>query len=71
MFIVYVFCLSDSRDSTTPNNASIGAPAARLDIQTLDRLATSYFTQGLTDSTQRSYGSAQNRFLKYCAEAGM
>ena len=57
--------------STAPINASIGAPAARLDIQTLDRLATSYFTKGLADYTQRSYGSAQNRFLKFCTEVGL
>ena len=60
----FVSCMSSACQVpevvTTPINASVGTPAARPGIQTLDRLATSYFTKRLADSTQHSYGSAQN-----------
>jgi len=42
-----------------------------LGIKTLDGFAVNYFTKGLADSTQQSYGSAQNRFLTFCPEAGL
>ena len=37
----------------------------------MDGFAVNYFTKGLADSTQWSYGSAQNRFLTFCSEAGL
>lgn len=42
-----------------------------MDIQTLDGLAVNYFAKGLANSTQRSYGSAQHRFLTFCSETGL
>ena len=42
------------------------SPKARLDLKKLDQLAAGYFSRGLADSTQRTYLSAQGRFLVFC-----
>ena len=35
----------------------------------MDKLATNYFMRGLADSTQKSYRSGQNRYLRFCGNA--
>ena len=45
-----------------------GAQTAGLDIKELNRAAQKYYPKGLAESTQRSYWSAQKRFLTFCDE---
>ena len=44
---------------------------ARLDLQALDRSVEFYFQNGLATSTRRSYGSAKNRYIKFCQAKGL
>ena len=47
-----------------------GSPHAvqtRPDILELDRAVEQYYQQGLAPSTQRTYGSAQERYLAFCS----
>ncbi len=43
--------------------------AGRLDIAELDRYVQKFFSKGLAESTQRTYGAGQRRYLAFC-EAG-
>ena len=49
---------------------STNPPKIRLDIPELDQLTKKYFSKGLAESTQRSYRSAQNKFLAFCRDGG-
>ena len=42
----------------------------RLDLQSLDKAVEFYFLNALAPATRKSYGSAQNRYLWFCAKAG-
>ena len=41
-----------------------------MDISELDRATQKYFAKGLADSTQKTYGSRQRRYLRFCQEGG-
>ena len=43
-----------------------GLQDTRLDVRRMDDRAAFYFAEGLASSTIRTYGSGQERFLKYC-----
>ncbi len=55
-----------ARDVGGPGNQT-----PRLDVAKLDRAAQTYFSKGLADSTQRTYGSGQRRYLRFCRESGV
>lgn len=42
-----------------------------MDLGELDGLANKFFAKGLADSTQRTYRSAQNRYLTFCREGNV
>ena len=42
---------------------------ARLDISELEKSVRTYFSKGLAPSTQRTYKSAQDWYLKFCTES--
>ena len=44
------------------------ASKARLDIVKLDKIVDFYFRRALATSTQRSYASAQSRYLAFCTQ---
>ena len=41
----------------------------RLDLQSLDKAVEFYFLNALAPVTRKSYASAKNRYLRFCAEA--
>ena len=53
------------------SNPTSGAPAptSGLDLSKLDKVAAGLMAKSLAESTHRAYQSAQNRFIKFCAEA--
>ncbi len=44
--------------------------SARLDLSCLEEEVCKYFALGLASSTQRTYQRGNNRFIKFCQEAG-
>ena len=50
---------------------SPAAPSTRLDLAELDKVAAGLMAKGIAESTNRAYRSAQNRFMKFCGEAGL
>ena len=64
----FYLCSTGARGSAPPPETSYSRPASRLDISSLEKLA---FTEGLADSTHRTYSSAQNRYLLFCRDASL
>lgn len=48
----------------------VGTQSAGLDIGSLESEVQRYFALGLAPSTQRTYKSGKDRFLKFCQQAG-
>ena len=46
-----------------------GDRSARLDVGELEERAAFYFTKGLADSSQKTYKSGENRYLRFCQSA--
>ena len=68
-FIYDDFCSTGAHGSAPLPETSSSGPASRLDISRLEKLAVHYFSKGLTDSTRRTYSSAQNRYMLLCRNA--
>ena len=51
-------------------NSSYGNTPTRLDVPKIYKLVHYYFGKGLATSTQRTYKSAQDRFLHFCQAGG-
>ena len=47
-------------------NASVSDTETRLDVGHLESRTSFYFAHGLANSTQRTYKSGENRYLKFC-----
>ena len=64
-----------SRGSTHHDPSSTvggsGIHKTRLDINELGQLVQFFFSQGLAQSTQRSYNAGKNRFITFCQEANL
>ncbi len=54
----------------SPADATVGGKA-RLDINKLDEIVDFYFQRAIANSTQRSYASAQSRYLSFCNQFGI
>ena len=46
-------------------------PETRLDVKELERAVRRFFTKGLAQSTQRTYKSGKNRYIKFCQGAAL
>ena len=46
------------------------ATTARLDIGKLERCAAFFFSHGLASSSQKTYRSGENQYIKYCSSDG-
>ena len=46
-------------------------PELGLDLTELDKVTARLMRKGIANSTYRAYRSAQNRFVKFCTEAGL
>ena len=56
---------------TSPIARSSAGTEARLDIPELGTAVDVYFHNGLTDSTRKTYASAQKKFKEFCADQGL
>ena len=69
------FPLSSCKQGTSGNPRTSASYAnsvqAGLDLTELDSAVENFFTNGLAESTQRSYSSAKWRYIHFCAMHGM